>query len=197
MTDRQLYQLCKKFGRRVLEARRKFLGLLPEVARRQLWRARGFGSIYEFAAKLAGLGRDQVDEVLRLERRFVSIPVLREALVSGEVGVTKLARVAAVATAENAGDMLGVVKRLSYAALDIKVKEIKAGQEGNTQAGDGLFELESVEKSLCAQTLAQFGISEEIAGKLQKLKDKGFDLNQLLGGLLEKREEAIQSKKES
>ena len=44
---------------------RKFAALLPEVDKRQLYRKRGFYSIFEFAAKLAGMGRKNVEEVLR------------------------------------------------------------------------------------------------------------------------------------
>ena len=70
MTDKELYKLCKKFGKRTLEARRKFAGLLPEVLKRHLYEKKGFSSIYEFAAKLAGMSHEQVNLVLRLERKF-------------------------------------------------------------------------------------------------------------------------------
>ncbi len=200
MTDKQLYRLCKKYGARALEARRKFAGLLPEVNRRGLFERRGFGSIYEFAARLAGMTRDQVDEVLRLERRFERMPVLREALVDGKVSAGKLARVAAVATVENSAQVLEMTRQLSYASLDIKVKEM---QEKN-----GSAEPENLAKSLCAQntnapiafvkyisslqqTLAELGISAEVAEKLDELKRKGLDLNQVLKGMLEKREKEI------
>lgn len=234
MTDRQLYRLCKKFGRRALEARRRFVGLLPAVVRRRLYERRGFGSIYEFAAKLGGLGREQVDEVLRLEKRFVDMPVLHQALVRGEVAVSKLVRVAAVARPENAEEILQSVKIYSYAALDIQVREMQreewqrsSGQErdggrqiggqpnvfgdgrsesasamngsngvGNFENKNGLDKPVNGNKSLCAQTLEEFGVSEEIAGRLQELKEKGFDINKLLGELLEKREKGIQEREE-
>ncbi|MBU0667766.1 hypothetical protein KJ951_01865 [Patescibacteria group bacterium] len=52
LTDAQLYGLCKEYGARALEARRRFTGLLPEVYKRRLYAKKGFGSIFEFAAKL-------------------------------------------------------------------------------------------------------------------------------------------------
>lgn len=184
MTDKQLYRLCKKYGLRALEARRKFAGLLPEVARRRLYERRGFNSIYELAARLGGMTRDQVDEVLRLEKRFIELPILRKALVNGEVSASKLARVAAVATNENSAEVLSLARTVSYAALDIKVKEIKLE--------NGLLEVKSDGKSLCAQTLEELGISEEVAQKLVDLKKKGFDLNLLLKEMLQRREEEIE-----
>ena len=100
-TDQELYKLCCKYGAAALEARRKFAGLLPEILRRRLYEKKGFGSIYEFAAKLAGMSREQVQRVLQLERKFEDKPVLKELLVNGEESVNKLARVASIATPEN------------------------------------------------------------------------------------------------
>jgi hypothetical protein len=60
LSDKQLYSICKKWGAAVLEARRKFAGLLPEVYRREAasrekggsWvQKRGFSCVYEFAAR--------------------------------------------------------------------------------------------------------------------------------------------------
>ena len=79
LTDKELYTKCKIFGLDVIKARRKFTGLLPEVLSREMkaklkgkswFQKRGFFDIYDFSSKLAGLSHDQVDEVLRLERRF-------------------------------------------------------------------------------------------------------------------------------
>jgi len=120
LSDKELYAICKKCGAAALEARRKFAGLLPEVYTRELkerekgrsWlKKRGFFSVYEFAAKLAGMSRDQVDLVLRLEKRFADKPILRDALVSGDVSANKLAR----------------EKR--------KIKTRKIGSRGKTNAG--------------------------------------------------------------
>ncbi len=57
LTDEKLYELCKMYGARALEWRRKFIGLLPEVERRKLYRKKGFASVFEFAAKLAGVSQ--------------------------------------------------------------------------------------------------------------------------------------------
>ncbi|MBU0667808.1 hypothetical protein KJ835_01645 [Patescibacteria group bacterium] len=52
LTDAQLYGLCKEYGMHALVARRKFIGLLPEVHKRHLYTKKGFRSIEEFAARL-------------------------------------------------------------------------------------------------------------------------------------------------
>jgi hypothetical protein len=68
MSDKELYELCKKYGTEALEARRKFGGLLPEVNRRRLYARRGFCSIFMLAAKLAGMRKTYVQRVLQLDQ---------------------------------------------------------------------------------------------------------------------------------
>jgi len=161
LSDKELYIVCKKWGAAVLEARRKFAGLLPEVYRREMsarakggsWvKKRGFTCVYEFSAKLAGMSRYQVDDVLRLERRLADKPVLREALVRGAVSVNKLARVVSIATVENQVEILGEVEALSKAALEIFVKDYG---RGNGPAGlrnlDGLGKAQTWQISLPGQ----------------------------------------------
>ena len=55
MTDEELYEKAVMYGRNALLWRQRFMGLLPEVQRRGLYAKKGFGSVFEFAFKLAGL----------------------------------------------------------------------------------------------------------------------------------------------
>ena len=185
MTDKQLYALCKKWGAEALEARRKFAGLLPEVFRRRLFERRGFCSIYEFAAKLAGMSRDQVDMVLRLDRKFEDKPILREALVKGEVSPHKLIRVASIANAENQQKLFEKTRQLSKQAIDVFVKDYKNK--------NGLRKPVNEDNSLPGQRIE---LSEKVNEKLLKLKEKGIDVDALLLELLEEREKLIQEEKE-
>ncbi|HLG25330.1 MAG TPA: hypothetical protein VI588_00865, partial [Candidatus Gracilibacteria bacterium] len=66
MSDEKLFRLCKYYGEQARAWRQKFCGLLPEVNRRKLHERKGFGSIFEFAKKLAGLSEEQVRRVLNL-----------------------------------------------------------------------------------------------------------------------------------
>ena len=129
LSDKNLYKLCKKWGAEALHARRKFAGLLPEVFKRRLFERRGFSSIYEFAAKLAGMSRDQVDLVLRLERNFTNKPVLREALIEGKISANKLVRIAAIATTKNQSSLFEAASKLSKQAIDVFVKEYNSASE--------------------------------------------------------------------
>jgi hypothetical protein len=163
LTDDQLFHLCKKYGENARLWRQKFAGLLPEVFHRKLYEKKGFGSIFEFAAKLAGMSQEQVRVVLNLERKFEDKPVLKNLLIGGKVSANKLVRIASIATAENQMDLANYVQVLSKNALETFVKDEKramndsgsgsaAGTDAKTDSGfknqDGLQEPLFGDKSL-------------------------------------------------
>jgi hypothetical protein len=71
LTDSELYKKCQEYGLNAKQWLRKFAGLLPEVLRRRLHKRRGYTSIHEFAAKLAGMSEGTVNRILRLAGRFL------------------------------------------------------------------------------------------------------------------------------
>jgi hypothetical protein len=98
--DKILYARCKEFGTNARHWQRKFAGLLPEVLKRRLHKKRGYGSIHEFAFKLAGMNQSLVEKILRLAQRLEDKPHLKEQLVSGQEGWSKIEKVAFIATSE-------------------------------------------------------------------------------------------------
>jgi hypothetical protein len=184
-SDKELYAICKKWGGEALEARRRFAGLLPEVYKRRLYEKKGFSCIYEFAARLAGMSRDQVDVVLRLEQRFSDKPVLREALIEGKVSANKLAWVVSMATVENQNDIVEKAEVLSKASLDIFVKEFK---------NENVLQKPLIEHgSLPGQTLE---LADDVENELLELQEKGIDINEIIRTALSQRKAAIEQEKE-
>src|SRR3989338_27656 len=188
MTDEKLYELAKLYGRNALVWRQKFMGLLPEVEKRKLYERKNFGSIFEFAYKLAGLSEQQVRTALNLEKRFEGLPVLRGLLVEGKVSINKLVRVASIATVENERELAEAVQLLPQKALETFVRDGRCENENGL--GKPLFGA----KSLRAHEL---GLSEEVTGKLLELQEKGLNVNELLLEFLNKREEEIEEEKEA
>ena len=137
ISDEQLFQMCRRYGSQALFWRQKFIGLLPEVNRRRLYEKKGCSSIFEFAKKLAGLSEEQVRTTLNIEKRFEDKPVLRGLLVTGEVSISKLARIASVATGENQEFWAAQVKLLPKNALETLVRDEKFARAG---AGEQLFD---------------------------------------------------------
>ena len=203
LTDEKLLYLCTKFGARALKWRGRFLGLLPEANRRRIFEKKGFDSIFEFAYKLAGLSEEQVRLLLRLDLKFENKPMLKGLLVAGEVSVSKLARVASVATAENEQEWAEVVNILPRGALETlvrdqkviderqKLKDERCEYEGANGLNKPLFEY----KSVPGHGLT-FEISEEVARELNQLNSLGHDVNKIILEMLKKRKMEIEEKKE-
>jgi len=183
MTDEQLYRKARNYGRNALVWRQKFLGLLPEVEKRQLYLAKGFGSVFEFASKLAGVSEEQVRRVLNLERRFVGMPVLKSLLEGGVVSVNKLARVASMATLENESELAEAVQLLPQSAVETLVRDENAFNKPQMEL-----------KSVRAHDLK---LSDEVTEKLLELQEKGINVSEVLLELLKKREQEIEEEKEA
>ena len=185
LSDAALYELCREYGSRALEWRRKFIGLLPEVNRRRLYAAKGFSSIFEFAAKLAGISEDQVTEVLRLERRLIDQPALYSQLITGEVSHHKIARVVSVSSPETAVFWAQKTLVLSKSALATLVKEEKT-----------LHNALSGQSSLpeTAQ-MSNIPLKSSTAARLKELQEKGIDIDKLINRFLDRREEEIEAQK--
>ncbi len=216
-SDEKLLKLCVKFGARALKWRGRFLGLLPEANRRRIFEKKGFNSIFEFAYRLAGLSEEQVRLVLRLDLKFEDKPMLKGLLAGGEVSVSKLARVASVATAENEQEWAEVVNSLPRGALETLVRDQRVIDE---RAGDGWGAANGgfgSRAGLCAGAVnlvasglgeplfecksvpghgLNFEISEELASELNELHRQGHDVNGMILGLLKKRRAEITQRKE-
>jgi len=198
LSDKELYVICKKWGAEVLSARRKFAGLLPEVHAREMaanekgasWlKKRGFTCLYEFAAKLAGMSRDQVDLVVRMERRFEDKPVLRDALVRGVVSANKLARVVSIATVENQGEILKKAEALSNRALEVFVQDFRRENENS----NGLGKPHGGHNGLHVHGLE---LDEDVEKELLEMQSKNLDVNGMLREFLRLRREKLAREKE-
>src|SRR3989338_4716911 len=126
-SDGKLLKLCSVYGRRSLKWRYKFIGLLPEVYLRKLYEKKGFSSIFEFAAKMAGVSEKQVRRILNFDERCEKegLVRMRALLVNGEVSVNKLARVLSIATSENEAELVEKSKILPKGALETLVRDVQ------------------------------------------------------------------------
>lgn len=125
LSDTDLFTRFKTHGKQARINLRVCGGLLPELARRGLHRARGYGSIYELAAKHAMMSRERVDKVLRLDRRFASLPRLRSLLENGTVGWSKLEVVSGIATPATDDLWAHKVTTMTKRGLEAYVRALK------------------------------------------------------------------------
>ncbi|MFC1600407.1 HNH endonuclease signature motif containing protein [Patescibacteria group bacterium] len=147
--------------------------LLPEIDRDRIWEQKGYGSIYEYAAKLACLSRGQVDDALRIMRRIEDKPELIE--VARVKSINAVRPVAAIATKEDAGEWAEKAAKISKHTLELHVRESRTGTEKQANT----IEME---------------LSQEIEDELKTLKGSG-DWETLMRELLEARKKLHEQEK--
>ena len=131
MTDKELLDLCQKFGGEARKWSRKFAALLPEVNRRGLWKKK-FHSIHEFAAQIGGLSGGVVDKVLNLDKKLEDKPLLKEQI--AEEGWAKVEVAARIQIPEE--EVVKMVKALPKSTLQTFAREVD-GNEESTKARAG------------------------------------------------------------
>lgn len=168
LSDSELYQKCKEYGTNARLWLRKFAGLLPEVERRKLYKKKSYASIYEFAARLAGMNHDTVNRILRLDKRLEDKPVLREKLTSGAASWTKIEKVSYIATSETEKEWSEKIDNLSQPALETYVAEVRKGN-GEKSVLQNTFLPEN--SSLLQKTIS-FKVTEKFELRLRFLKQR-------------------------
>lgn len=119
-SDKEIYHFCQEYGRGIKVLRRIFAVLLVEVFRRNLHRKYGFESIYEFGAKVGGMNRGLVKQILWLEKALRDKPCLWKAFI--REGWSKVRVVANLATVRTDKFWAEKVFLLTKPALEVFVK---------------------------------------------------------------------------
>jgi len=167
------------YGANAKEWMRKCVLLLPEIAKHRIWEQKGFGSIYEYAAKLAGMSRNTVDDALRILHRIEDKPDLQQVVESK--GLNAVRPIVAIVTPETAQFWAEKARIMSKNTLEAYVKEFRTSTENNA-------------KNPQQQAIVTMELDAEVAEQLQKLKGQG-DWNELMKQLLQMRASAIEQQK--
>jgi len=193
MSDSELWEVCRKYGGNARMWVKKFVALLPEVEKRKLYKKHGFYSIYEFAAKVGGVGTRVVDEVLRLDKKLCDRPILRDQI--AEIGWSKVNVIASVTTADNQVEMVSIAKTLNKSALESYVRDTK-GIDANARSREATpgCKLQSVTFKIDKET--QF-LLKQYQRHLEKKYDEPIPLGKVLKTLLKKVQEPMKEPRPS
>lgn len=158
--------------------------LLPEIARLRVWEEKGFSCLYEYAAKIAGLSRGQVDEALWIMRKASGKPALIE--VARAKGVGAIRPVVSLATEESAEFWADKAEKMPRRVLEFYVREHKKSETASEPGVDFIHVNKNDEEILMK-------LKPEVAAKLRELS-RG-DWNGLMEELLEARERELMRQK--
>ncbi|MBD3327917.1 hypothetical protein GF340_01285 [Candidatus Peregrinibacteria bacterium] len=189
LTDKDLMTLCREYGTNSILWRRRFVGLLPEVWSRRLYKGQGFASIYEFAARLGGVSKSIVDEVLNLHEKLSDRPVLQKMI--GEQGWGKMKIVERASRKQTGVDWVANASQMSQRTLQVYQKElIKTADVNQVEKIDSSKPMATSQKAtfsikLDMETEKQLRVFK---AKLEKETNQALDWNQVIKKLLQNKE---------
>lgn len=182
--DLEIYRNFECFGRESKKWMQKCILLLPQIEERSIWEKKGFSSIYEFAAKLAGMSRNKVNEGLRILRKIEELPEVKK--VMENKGIWAVKPILRVVTHENESFWAEKAMTMSRITLETYVREIEKVDSAFGRPGAGnpvdlgldkphVFpEQEIAEKNLSTTKTCKVAVTmkltEEVVAELEKLK---------------------------
>ena len=133
ISDSELVRLSREAGRSSLVWKQRFLGTLPELARRDVV-PRPFKDVHHFACVIGGCPRNLVNEVLRVHRALEGMPRLREMLERGSVPFSRIKAVCPVVTSETDALWAERVSSEPRRVLEALVRELVGRSEAARRA---------------------------------------------------------------
>lgn len=207
--EQVIHEQFSKYGKNAKLWTRRCAMMLPEIERREIWRKKGFVSIYDYALKLAGMSYGVTDDALRVLKKISDKPDLME--VVEKKGIYAVRPVVAIATKENQKFWAKKAMVMSKHTLEVYVSEFcriprpgtepeqqfETGQESGAMADSKNSNIQNFQNQ-CARLSDRMTLimelEKEVAGELQKLKG-GEEWTKLMRELLEVRKKALEETK--
>jgi len=127
MTDQEIHIQFSRLGKQSNHWKHQCKLMLPEIVKRQIWKKKGYSSLFEYAAKLAGLSRATVNESLWILRKLENKPRLKKVAI--DKGLTRVRPIIAIATEENDEELAKKARQMSKASLEQYRKGITPGNK--------------------------------------------------------------------
>ncbi len=143
--------------------------LLPEIERRFVWRKKGFGSLFEYAAKIAGMSRDSVVDALRIGRGIEAFPALKR--VAEEKGLQSVRPVLTMVTAETEDFWAEKARSMSKTTLETYVRDLRLERRFKTASGPEKVDMHWRVRPALAKKLAVLEKRADFEELLQEFVD--------------------------
>ena len=180
----ELHKKFQEYGKNVRAWIRKCKMLLPQIRDEEVWRKKGFGSIYEYAAKLAGMSRASVDDALWIMDKIQDKPNLQK--VAEKKGLNCVRPVANIVTNETDTFWAEKAQKMSRHTLATYVREHKSEHCDPQELEDGCsFEKSRTGPSQKVRTMKSIYMKLDVKTieRMKKMKgEKEWDelLNKML-----------------
>lgn len=125
--DKEIHDQFSRYGKNAKEWMNKCVLMLPKIEKNRIWEKKGFFSIYEYAAKIAGMSRNKVNEGLRILKKTENLPAIRRVI--EKRGIFAVKPVVNIATEKT--DLFWARKafEMNKGTLEIFVRDYRKEQE--------------------------------------------------------------------
>lgn len=205
--DKTIHDQFSTYGKNAKEWMKKCVLLLQEIEKNRIWEKKSFSSIYEYAAKIAGMSRNKVNEGLRILKKTENLPAIRKVI--EQKGIFAIKPVVNIATRETDQFWAKRASEMRKSTLETFVRDYRKEHEvshdnqtlGRPGAGSptnnrlnrpNLFR-DNLEGHGRTDSKIQVSmkLDLEILDALKKIKGEG-DWNQAIGKLLKYSQKAIE-----
>lgn len=184
-----LHHRFQIYGRNAREWMRKCAMLLPDIERERVWEKKGFESIYVYAAKLAGMSRESVNDALRVLRATEGMTEIRNVIEQRGINIIK--PILTTLTSDNQAFWAEKAMTMSQHTLEVYRKERTAQDNEPTGRRASSETSEFPYQKAIAKTIIPMDLDPDIAAQLTKLKGTG-DWTTLMQELLAAREAILE-----
>lgn len=167
MNNQELHDKFVQYGQNAKEWIRKCIILLPEIYKRKIWEQKGFGSIYEYAAKLAGMSHDTVNETLRIMKKVADKPELKKVI--EEKGIWAVRPAVNVATSETDRFWAEKARKMPQSTLTTYIKEFRNNEDAH-RVNTAIPKTEKPRK-----IILPLDLTPSLACELEKIKTENWD----------------------
>ena len=108
MDDDALAAAVSTLAAHIHAATWRFLVLVAELDRREVWAAQGALSCAHWLSWACGIDTHTAREKVRVARALAGLPLLSESLAKGELGYSKVRALTRIATSENEADLINI-----------------------------------------------------------------------------------------
>ena len=176
--QKAIHDEFQKYGKNAKQWMRKCILMLPKIVQERIWEKKNFGSIYEYAAKIAGMSQSKVDEALWVLRKIEDKPELMK--VVEKRGVHSVKPIANVATKETSTFWADKAMKMSQNTLRTYARDFKTESPGsqNSDAQDswvnpGINAENDLNKPILFEKIAtSLPLDPDVIEELEKLKGK-------------------------
>ncbi|HBB02613.1 MAG: hypothetical protein US89_C0005G0024 [Candidatus Peregrinibacteria bacterium GW2011_GWF2_38_29] len=190
--DKIIHDQFSAYGKNAKEWMNKCVLLLPKIEKNQIWQKKGFESIYEYAAKIAGMSRNKVNEGLRILKKTENLPEIQKVI---EIkGVFAVKPIANIATKDTDQFWAKRASEMTKSTLETFVKDYKKEQILDRPGAGSPINLGSYKPNIFEKEKIQISmkLSPEIVDMLKKIKGDG-DWNRVMKKLLKYSQSGIEA----